>query len=321
MNIVVLGSGAFAVPTLRWLVQSEHSIAGLITQPAKPAGRGQRLTPTPVAEFARELQLSCDEVEEINEQGRIEWLRGLRADLVLVIAFGQKLGREVREATRFGAINLHASLLPKYRGAAPINWAIVNGEEKTGCTVFKTVERMDAGAVLSSRWTLIKPEETTGELHDRLAAIGVDAVKAALELYESGVEPEGAPQDDAAASKAPKLKKSDGFVRFDRTAAAITNLVRGMTPWPGATARFCGTDGRWEKVVLVQVRRAETIDKPSAAHGAIDARRYVAVKDGFLEILEIKPSSGRQMTWAEYVNGRHAKEGDRFEPFATEETG
>jgi len=312
MRILFLGSGEFAVPTLRHLAQSKHELPLVITQPARPSGRGRRTTPTPVCQAAEELNLESLEVSDINAPEVVTRIRTLDARLGLAIAFGQKIGPEVLNSMPGGCINLHASLLPKYRGAAPINWAVVHGEERTGCTVFQIVERMDAGPIFVSRWTEIKPEETAGELHDRLAGIGIDAVHAALELFEGDTIPEGTPQIEADATKAPKLKKADGYVRFDRPAAQVVRHIHGMTPWPGAAARYQSKENRWEKVNIVRVRRAEVPGKPTIAPGVIDERRYVATDDAFLEILEIKPSSGRIMTWPEYVNGRHVAPGDQF---------
>jgi len=312
MRVVFLASGAFAQPTLRWLAQSPHEITLVVTQPAKGSGRGQHLTRTPVRAMADELGLETLEAENVNAPGVIARLRSLDAHVGLVIAFGQKLGPDLLGAMPGGCINLHASLLPKYRGAAPINWAVVRGEEKSGCTVFRITNRMDAGPILVTRWTEIKPEETAGELHDRLAGIGVDAMKAAVELFEGADIPAGTPQDEAEATLAPKLTKSLGAVDFDRRASDVANHICGMTPWPGASARFEANDGRWENVLLLRARRAEDTYAPIDSPGIIDARRYVAARDGFVEILEIKPSSGRAMTWQDYVNGRHVSPGDRF---------
>ncbi len=310
MRIVVLASGEFAVPTLRWLARSEHEVPLLVTQPARPGGRGRQLTPTPARLLAGQLELKTLEVENINAVDVIHTLRSLPADLGLAIAFGQKLGPQVMQSARHGYVNLHASLLPKYRGAAPINWAIVRGEARTGCTVFRMVETMDAGPILTSRCTEIKPEETAGELHERLAGIGVDAVRAAIDLFDKGGDTAGSPQDESQVTLAPKLRKSDGNERFDRSAAEIARHVLGMTPWPGAACMFRAADGRWEKVNLIRVRVAEDPSPTKIPPGTIDDRRYVAASDRFLEVLEIQPSSKRIMTWAEYVNGRHVRAGD-----------
>lgn len=196
MRIVFLGSGAFAEPTLRWLAQSGHDIPLVITQPARGSGRGRRTARTPVAAVAQELGLQVASVEDVNAPEFVAGLRELDARVGLVIAFGQKLGPDLLSAVRGGCINLHASLLPKYRGAAPINWAIVRGEDRSGCTVFRIASRMDAGPILVSRWTAIGAEETAGELHDRLAGVGVDAVQAALAMFEEDAIPDGEPQDE-----------------------------------------------------------------------------------------------------------------------------
>jgi methionyl-tRNA formyltransferase len=267
-----------------------------------------------VRTLAEELGWTALEVADVNDPTVVERIRALSAHVGLVVAFGQKLKTPLIESTRGGLINLHASLLPKYRGAAPINWALIRGEERTGCTVFRIVERLDAGPILTTRWTAIKPEETAGELHDRLAGVGADAVDAALKLFEGDAVPEGTPQDEAEATRAPKLTKSDGFVRFNRSTDEIAAQIAGVTPWPGATARYESAKGRWEKVTITRARRAEGTSKPDAPPGTIDERRYVATSDGFLEILEIKPSSGRIMSWADYVNGRHVAPGDKMIP-------
>ena len=313
MRIVLMASGAFASPTFRWLVQSEHEIPLVVTQPARSGGRGQRVMPTPVARHARERGLELLEVEDVNEEAVVRRLGELDARLALVIAFGQKLGAGVRTAFSAGCVNLHASLLPKYRGAAPINWAIVRGEERTGCTVFHIADRMDAGPVLESRWTYIKPDETAGELHDRLAGVGVDAVRATLELFSDGQIPPGVPQNDAEATRAPKLRKSDGLVNFDRAGTDVVRLILGMTPWPGAAARFCSAAGREEAVNLVRARVAEVADRPNTPAGTLDGRLYVAARDAFVELLEVQPAAGRVMSWPDFVNGRHVRPGDRFE--------
>lgn len=314
MRVLFFASGAFAQPTLRWLAQSGHDISLVISQPAKSAGRGRHVTSTPVTALARQLELDVAEAENVNAPEFLDRIKSLDAHLGLVIAFGQKLGPELLASLPGGFVNLHASLLPKFRGAAPINWAIIRGEEKSGCTVFRLVEKMDAGPVLTARWTAIKEDETAGELHDRLAGIGVDAVRAAFDLYDSDASPPGTPQIESEATYAPKLKKTDGAIDFSKPARDVVNHILGMTPWPGATTRFESQENRWEDISILRARRVEVSERPTIAPGMIDARRHVAAADGFVEILEVKPSSGRLMSWADYVNGRHVKTGDRLQP-------
>jgi methionyl-tRNA formyltransferase len=310
MRLLFLGSGEFAVPTLRWLAESDHEVPLVITQPARPSGRGRKSTPTAVAEFARSSDLEVLETPDVNEASVVARIRSLSVHVGVVIAFGQKLRGELLGTAGACFVNLHASLLPKYRGAAPINWAIIHGEEKTGCTVFRIVERMDAGPILTQRWTFIKPEEQAGELHDRLARVGVDAMQATLREFDGGAVPNGASQDEGAVTLAPKLKKQDGLIRFGRTAREVVNHVHGVTPWPGATAVYRSREGRDEPVQLIRARPSEAPSGPLLPPGTLDSRLEIAVADGFVEVLEIKPSAGRTMTWPEFVNGRRVRAGD-----------
>jgi len=313
MRIVFLASGAFAQPTLRWLAQSGHEVPLLITQPARASGRGRRLTRTPAQALADELGIPVLATEDVNAPEVVEQVRSTGARLGVVIAFGQKLGPQLLEALPGGFVNLHASLLPKYRGAAPINWAIVRGEKTTGCTVFRIVGRMDAGPILAQDETEIGESETAGELHDRLADLGVQTVAVALAQFQGDDIPPGTPQDEARKSIAPKLKKTDGLVRFDRPAKAVVHHIHGMTPWPGAAARFRARDGRWEDLLLVRARLAEQPPVSTAcAPGSLTEDLRVAASGGFVQLIEVKPSSGRDMTWTDYVNGRHVTAGDAF---------
>lgn len=316
MRVIVLASGAFAEPSIRWLAQSGHEIPLVVTQPSRGSGRGRTPTPTPVKALAESLGLPVVEVENVNTPEFVAQVRGLHARVMLVIAFGQKLGAAFLGASPGGAINLHASLLPKYRGAAPINWAIVRGETQTGCTVFKIVSRMDAGAVLAQDATDIKPDETAGELHDRLAVLGVETVRAALAMYEQAENPVGIPQDESQVTIAPKLKKADGYVDFSRSAREVVNLIRGMTPWPGATATFVSSAGKREGITLLRCRVSSQDQVCADAPGTVTQDLHVAVGEGTIEVREIQPASGRAMTWADFVNGRRVRPGDRFEPIS-----
>ncbi len=311
MRLLFFGSGAFAVPTLRNL-QQNHDIAAVITQPDRPSGRGRKLTPTPVKERALQLGLQVITVEQVNDESMVRRLLDFGADVGVVLAFGQKIGPPIRDSIPGGCINAHASLLPKYRGAAPFQWTIINGEEKAGVTVFKLVQRMDAGPILTTRWTSPKPEETADELHDRLAGIAVDAITGALELYAADPNPPGEPQDEAAATQARKLKKEDGFIDFAKPAAELAHFVCGMWDWPGARCRFSSNDSsRSEDVVLARARLAEGVPA-DLLPGELDSRLLVTTGDGMLELLEIKPAGGKLMTWPDFANGRHLKAGDRF---------
>lgn len=274
------------------------------------------MTPTPVRVLTDELGLPCLEAENVNVPHIVARLRALEARVGLVIAFGQKLGPGVLGAFAGGCINLHASLLPKLRGAAPINWAIARGEEQTGCTVFRLVERMDAGPILSQLATPIGPDETAGELHDRLAELGVQVVRDSLALFERDAIPAGAPQDESQATYARKLVKADGVIHFDQTSVQVLRHIRAVTPWPGATTTFHAADGRWENVTILRARPAASPLTKGGSRGVLpgdlDDELHVVTTDTPIEIVEIKPSSGRAMPWKDYVNGRRVSPADRF---------
>lgn len=316
MRLLFFGSGAFGVPTLRNL-QQNHEVAAVITQPDRPSGRGRKLTPTPIKQWATELGLEVIEVDDVNDPAIARQLTGLAADVGVVLAFGQKIGPELLAGLKGECINAHASLLPKYRGAAPFQWAILNGEEQTGVTVFKLVARMDAGPILTTRRTVIKEDETAEELHDRLAAIAVDAMGGALELYAERANPPGEPQDESAATPAPKLRKVDGHLDFGKSAAELNRLIRGMWHWPGARCKFVSADGTQEQEVLLARARIGLGAGENLPPGGIDSVLQVGTGEGVLEILEIKPAGGKRMTWQAYVNGRHVRAGDRLQNIDT----
>jgi methionyl-tRNA formyltransferase len=315
MRVVLFASGDFAIPTLRALTDPAHpghEVACVVTQPDRESGRGRRTQPTPVRQAAEELGLRVLPCANVNEPAFLDELRKQDAALGLVIAFGQKIGGEARAVFPLECVNLHASLLPAYRGAAPFQWTIINGDEKAGVTVFRLVDRMDAGPIYTTRWTYVKEDERACELHDRLSRVGVDAVRATLDLLSENPNHEPAPQDEALATKAPKLSKQDGHLRFDRPAGEIANRVRGLWSWPGAKCVYQPADGPRSETVTLALARVGDRTAAGAPPGTLDARRYVATADGYLEVLEIKPDGARLMTFQEFVNGRHVRAGDRM---------
>jgi len=322
MRIILFASGEFAIPTTRWLANSQHEVVAVVSQPSRPQGRGRQPAATPAARLAAELGMPVLECADVNEPAFVEHIRRLDARLGIVIAFGQKLRGDARNAIRCGCVNLHGSLLPKYRGAAPIAWAILCGEEKTGVTVFRLTDRMDAGEILVQRETMIRPDETVGELHDRLAMIGPDAMAATLRLFEEDDSPRGKPQDERYASIAPKLSKAAGQLDFRRDAIKLERHIRAMWPWPGARCTFRPADGRHaEEVTLARARlAARRIEVPSSETGVISDAYDVRAGRGAIEILEIQPRGGRVMSWRDFINGRHVRPGDRFESLPSEST-
>lgn len=314
MRIIFIGSGDLAVPTLTALHASAYQITCVITQPDRPSGRGRRLTSTPVKCAALDLQLPVLSVTNINDPACVDHLRAQQAAVGVVIAFGQKIGPVALAAMPGGCINLHPSLLPKYRGAAPIPWAIMSGESRTGVTVFKLIDRMDAGAILTTVETLIGKTETAAELTARLADLGYGAMKEALELFEHDRVPEGTAQNDAVATTAPKFNKQDGWVGFDGPADHIVHRINGLWPWPGAACCFLSADGSREEIVTLA--RAGTVSQVpiDTSPGVIEDGLRVAAGEGAFEVLEIKPQSGKLMSWFSYVNGRRVRSGDRLVP-------
>lgn len=311
MRVVFFGSGDFAVPSLRWLVNSPHEVALVVTQPDRPAGRGKKLLPTPVALQAEREGLPVERCEDVNAPAFAGRLDSLAADLGVVIAFGQKILEPARRFFPSQCVNLHASLLPKYRGAAPIQRAMLAGEKSTGVSVFRLVDRMDAGPVLVRRSTMIAPTETADELEYRLARIGCDAIDATMRLHEAERLPPGEPQDDAQATRAAKLTKSDGYLCLDQSAEQIALHCRAMWSWPGGRCRYVSAEGRSEEVTLVTVMPIPTA--ATVPPGTITSVLTMAAGQGCLEIHSLQPAGKRAMSWQDFVNGRHVRPGDRFE--------
>lgn len=311
MRVVFFGSGEFAVPSLRWLVNSPHEVVRVVTQPDRPAGRGKKLVSTPVAAQAEAEGLDVERCDDVNQPAFVEGLAGLGADIGVVIAFGQKIREPLRAVFPSSCVNLHASLLPKYRGAAPIPWAILSGEKLTGVSVFRLVDRMDAGPVLVTRQTAIGPSETCEELEYRLARVGCDAIDATLRLHEKEPLPSGEPQDESQATRAQKLSKADGYIQFEEPADRIVLRVRAMWSWPGARCRYVSATGRSEEVTIASATAVPVAvqDPP----GTITPVLTVATGQGTLEIQSLQPAGKRVMGWQEFVNGRHVQAGDRLE--------
>ena len=311
MRIIFCGSGDFGVPTLRALAAGGDEIARVFTQPARPAGRGGKITPTPVASAAEELALPTVAAEDINADEHAAAIEALAPDVLLVIDFGRKIGRRVRAAATIGAINLHGSLLPELRGAAPVHWAIIRGYEKTGVSVIALADRIDAGAIFSRRATDIRPDERADELRRRLADLGVEAVAETLAMLAAGRQ-EGDQQDDSIATAAPRLEKSDGLIDFSADAVVVRNLIHGCWPWPGGQTQYVAADGKVTGVVIARAAALEA-DKSKGSPGSIGDDFKVACGKGRLEILQIKPAGRRLMEWRDFVNGYRISTGARFE--------
>jgi methionyl-tRNA formyltransferase len=304
MRLVYFGSGAFGLPTLRRLADA-HSVVIVVTQPDRTAGRGRKVMPTPVGRYAQGRGLETIGTADVNDPDVTATIRAGGADAFVVIAFGQKIGPAVLADTF--AINLHASLLPKYRGAAPINWAVINGDPETGVSVIAITQRLDAGDLLARQATPIDPMETAGGLEARLAEMGPQIVLETLSRYQSG-QLQPAPQDDRLASRAPKLSKPDGSVDFDQPARAVRSRIHGLTPWPGCAVRLEGV-----RLKLLRVEVAED-GAPGSDPGRILNDGTVACGQGRVRLLSVQPAGGKSMSFEAYRRGHELGVGSRMEP-------
>jgi len=307
MRILFFGSGDFALPTLRALLRSEHEIAAVVTQPPRRAGRGGNLRATPVERFARAQDLEVFPSQDVNAETTLAYLRYKQADVICVVEFGQFLRESVRAMTPHGAINLHGSVLPRLRGAAPVHWAILRGMNTTGVTTFSLVDTMDAGPVYRTATLEIGPEERAGELRGRLATLGAATMLETLDALAGGkIRPR--PQDDTQATFAPRLKKSDGFLDFRLPAEHVLWKIRGTWPWPGARAVFGRAGVQALPVTIARARRAEGPARCKA--GRLDEDLCVSTSNGRLEIVEIQPAGKRVLAWRDFVNGYRIRPGD-----------
>lgn len=310
MRLIFLGSGEFGLPTLQSLSR-EHQVVGVVSQPDKPAGRHRQLTPTPVGQWALNSALPLLRPSDANQLEVIEQVRSFQADAGVVIAFGQKLSPQLVEACGKLVVNLHGSLLPRYRGAAPIQWAMIKGERETGVSVISLAQRMDAGLIYATASTLIDPLETAGELHDRLSLLGPEVVSQTLKRFEAGTL-EGVAQDESQATRAPKLSKADGRINFEGSAEALRSRVHGLTPWPGVTVTWQKSDGTQQPLMLRRV--ASEAGGVLAPPGTVLEGGRVATGEGCLRLLEVQLPGSRVLSLEQFSRGHAMNPGDVLLP-------
>jgi methionyl-tRNA formyltransferase len=314
MKFVYMGTSAFAVPTLVRLVTEGFDFAGVITQPDKPSGRGQALQASPVKKKALELQLSVYQPATLRDETARALFAQLSPDMIVVVAYGKILPPWLLEVPRFGAVNLHGSLLPKYRGAAPIHWAVANGESETGVCTMQVDAGLDTGPVYLCEKTSIDPDETVPVLSDRLATMGAGlAVRTVNEILAGTLTSQ--PQDQAGATLAPILKKSHGFIDWQDSAVRIHNRVRAFNPWPGTVTRFRGS--------ICKILRTQPVPGSAADPGSltVDKRVLRASCGGgtALEILELQPENRKPVSGVDFANGARIQTGEKFERVADNE--
>lgn len=302
MRVAFLGTGDFGAPSLHALVAAGVEITLCVSQPDRPRGRGRQLQPSPIRAAADALRIPHVQAEDVNALPPDELLGG--AELAFVAAFGQKIAPRLLASAPRGFVNLHASLLPRYRGAAPFQWAIIQGETVTGVTVFQLDADWDAGPILGRRETEIGELETASELHDRLAQLGAPlAVETVTRIAAGHATP--LPQDPRAASRAPKLRKSDGIVDWAASAFTVQRRIHGMWSWPAAATDVLLPGGAR---LRLQIARAARLDEselpPDAGLAELHPDGLVRCGSGGVRLLEVKPAGGRLMALADFVNGR-----------------
>jgi methionyl-tRNA formyltransferase len=307
LSLIFCGTPRFAVPTLEKLVETGYPVALVVTQPDRPKGRGLELVASPVKESALQLKLPITQPDRIknNDEFRAQ-LTALNPDAIIVVGYGRLIPQWMLDLPRFGNINLHASLLPKYRGAAPIQWAITNGETATGVTTMRIDAGLDTGDILLQQELPIAPDDTAETLAPRLAAIGADLMVETLRGLESGaIQPR--PQENSQASLAPILKKEDGLIDFSRPAAEIFNRIRGFQPWPGAYTKFRNKN--------LQILKAHTAGEaiPAAAMRIQGDKLLVGCgQDSSLELLELQLEGKKRSSAHDFIQGYRPNPGERL---------
>ncbi len=322
MKIIFMGTPWFAVPSLEALIKAGHEVAVVVTQPDKPKGRGKRIAPlarvaplaavepSPVKAAAGAAGIATLQPHKIKDAAFIDALKAIAPEAIVVVAYGKILPEAVLRIPPLGCINVHASLLPKYRGAAPVNWAVINGEKETGVTTMLMDRGMDTGAVFLEEKVAIGDEDTAEDLLEKLSSVGARLLIRTLALVSEG-KIKARPQMESAATCAPVLKKEDGLIDWGKSGREIKNLIRGVQPWPGAYTRLRN------RPVKIYAGRAAPCPDAGAAPGTVIiasmGRIVVKCGQGAFEITELQPENRRRMSAAGFLMGYQLKQGDRFE--------
>lgn len=309
LNIVFMGTPDFAVPCLGRIIGDGYTVSGVFTQPDKPVGRHQTLTPPPVKKLALERGIPVYQPAKLRDGTALEILRGLDPDLIVVVAYGRILPKEILDCPRLGCVNVHGSILPKYRGAAPIQWTVLNGDETAGVTTMFMAEELDAGDTILTMTTPVGEEETSGELYDRLAPLGAECLSRTLGMFARGEEVPRNPQDHEKMTLAPMLEKSMGKLDFSKTAGELHNLIRGLNPWPSA---WTTAGGKRLKVLRSRVaERQGTQGAPGEVLSGPGEQFLVACGQGTLALTEVQLEGKKAMPGATYLAGARL-EGQRL---------
>ena len=322
MKLILFGTGPFAVPTYESLIET-HDVLAMVTRPIDDSGKRRKTAANPTRDLGEAKALKILDPRSCNEPEFVETLKSMNADLFVVCDYGQILSNDCLAAAKLGGINLHGSLLPKYRGAAPIQWCVYNGDTVTGVTVIHMTPKLDGGPCLVKMELEIDPIETAGELEPRLSAIGPEAVSQAIEMLSSwdGESEIGELQDRKQVTKAPRLKKSDGAIDFTRSAKQINNQIRAFEPWPRSFTNWTPKNKKPLRLIFAETmevcpENAKEENVPDVAPGAValcdSERLWIQTGDGVLAILEIQPSGKRQMPIGDFLRGHQPDVGDVF---------
>lgn len=301
-----MGTPDFAVPALHAVHAAGHDIVLVVTQPDRPRGRGRKVEPPPVKKAAEKLGLAVIQPDNLRNENAKQALQAADADLFIVVAFGHLLRESVLRMPKLGCINVHASLLPKYRGPAPIQWAVINGDTETGVTTMLIDKGLDTGDMLMTAREPIGPSDTAGDLHDRLAQRGADLLVRTLQEFSNGTI-RRTPQEHSAATYAPLLKKTDGLIDWKKPAARIEPFIRGMSPWPGAFTFWKNTR---LKIYRAEVPAAQCNALPGTVLESRPGHLTVATGDGALSILELQSASGSRLPVSEFLRGFRISPGE-----------
>lgn len=310
MRIVFMGTPDFSVPTLEALVASEHEVVGVVTQPDKPKGRGKEIHMSPVKECALQHNIPVYQPVRARDEAFVDEMRALNPDVMVVIAFGQILPKSLLELPKYGCVNIHASLLPKYRGAAPIQWAVINGDEETGITTMMMDVEMDTGDMLEKTVVKLDTEETGGSLFDRLSLLGGDLILSTLSKLEKG-EIIPVPQDHEKATYVKKISKSMGDIDWTMDAVSIERLVRGLNPWPSAFTRW---NGKMLKIWEAKVLPDPDVKLPcGSVISASDEGLKIQTGAGVLCVTSLQLEGKKRMDTAAFLRGYQVAAGSMME--------
>ena len=310
MRVIFMGTPDFAVGTLQALLQSEHEVVAVVTQPDKPKGRGKAMQFTPVKEVAAEAGIPVLQPKKVREEAVVEELRSYHPDVIVVVAFGQLIPKSILEMPKYGCVNVHASLLPKYRGAAPIQWAVIDGEEKSGVTTMQMDEGLDTGDMLLTEEVTLDPEETGGSLFDKLSQVGAQLLLKTLDALENAaVTPQKQPSESTTAYAA-MLNKKMGEIDWSQSAVQIERLVRGLNPWPSAYTHLAG---KTLKIWKAAVRPSREQKKEPGSVILEDKKHFgIQTGDGVLEILELQLEGKKRMTADAFLRGYQLENGTKL---------